>query len=71
MTPPRESTSATLVNALAVATAECTALMNEQFLALIAHEPDMKRFDGKIAEAILRRKAAMEALLNHVTTYGW
>jgi len=29
--------------------AECTALMNEQFLALVANDPDITRFDGKIA----------------------
>ena len=71
MTTPLQGASAALINALAVATAECTALMNEQFLALMANDPDMARFDGKIAEAILKRKLAMEALPTQVQTNGW
>lgn len=71
MTPLGEGASAALINALAVATAECTALMNEQFLALIANDPDLARFDGKIAEAILKRKLDMESLLTQIQTSGW
>jgi hypothetical protein len=37
--------------------------MNEQFLALMANDPDMAQLDGKLAEAIMKRKLAMEALL--------
>jgi hypothetical protein len=71
MTLPSESRTAALVNDLAVATTECTALMNEQFLALIANDPDIGRFDGKIGEAIERRRVVMEKLLNQIKTSGW
>jgi hypothetical protein len=71
MTPPRESRTAALVNDLAVATTECTALMNEQFLALVANDPDIGRFNGKIGEAIERRRAVMEELLSQIKISGW
>ena len=45
--------------------------MNEQFLALIANDPDLGRFDAKIALAVAKRKSAMDDLLNHVRRYGW
>ena len=63
--------SPALLAAVAVATAECTSAMNEQFLALIANDPDLGRFDAKIALAVAKRKSAMDALLNHVSLYGW
>ena len=71
MSPAPGSATAELIAAVAVATAECTALMNEQFLALIAPEADATSFDARIAEAIDRRKLAMEALLNHVKINDW
>jgi len=45
--------------------------MNEQFLALVAGDPDTARFDAKIAQAVEKRKLAMAYLMDHVRLYGW
>jgi hypothetical protein len=71
MTPRRKGPTGALLRDLATATAECTALMNEQFAALIANDPDVARFDEKIAGAIQKRKAAMQNLLNYIQVSGW
>jgi hypothetical protein len=60
-----------LVAAAKAATAACTDAMNEQFLALVADDPNIARFDAKIAAAVTKRKLAMEALLDHVRLNGW
>ena len=60
-----------MITGVAVATAECTSAMNEQFLALVANDPDMGRFDAKIAAAVCKRKLATAALLEHITLNGW
>jgi DNA replicative helicase MCM subunit Mcm2 (Cdc46/Mcm family) len=52
-------------------TAECTAAMHEQFLAVIADDPDVSRLDAKVAEAGKKRKRAMDSLLNHIRQHGW
>jgi hypothetical protein len=56
---------------VATATSECTAAMNEQFLALIADDPEVSRFDAKVAEAGQKRRRAMDNLLNHIRQHGW
>jgi hypothetical protein len=56
---------------VAAAMSECTAAMNEQFLAVIADDPDVSRFDAKIAEAGQKRRRAMDNLLNHIRQHGW
>ena len=55
----------------AAATAECTAAMNEQFLALVARDANLERFNPRIAKAQEMRQRAMEALLNHIRMHGW
>jgi hypothetical protein len=69
--PPTTFISAGLVAAVKAATAECTEAMNEQFLALVAGDPDTARFDAKIAQAVEKRKLAMAYLMDHVRLYGW
>ena len=54
-----------------VAMSECTTAMNEQFLAVIADDPDVSRFDAKVAEAGQKRRRAMDNLLNHIRQHGW
>ena len=71
MKPPTTFKSAALVAAVHAATAACTEAMNEQFLALVANDPDITRFDAKIAQAVKKRKLAMAALLDHVRRNGW
>jgi hypothetical protein len=71
MKHPTTFVSAALIADVKAATATCTAAMNEQFLALVANDPDIARFDAKIALAVAKRKSAMAALLKHVSTYGW
>ena len=66
----RESAIAALIEALATATAECTALMDEQFRALIARDPEIARFDQKIAKALEKRKLDMESLREHIQLLG-
>jgi hypothetical protein len=56
---------------VAAAVSECTAAMNEQFLAVIAGDPDVSHFDAKIAEAVQKRRRAMDNLLNHIRQHGW
>lgn len=56
---------------VAAASSECTAAMNEQFLAVIADDPDVARFDARVAEAGQKRKRAMDNLLSHVRQHGW
>jgi hypothetical protein len=63
--------SSALLAAVMAATAECNAAMNEQFLALLANDPDIARFDVKISAAVAKRKLEMAALLDHVRCYGW
>jgi len=60
-----------LQNLVAAATAECTAAMNEQFLALIAGDDNPERFDQRIATAQEKRQRAMAAFLNHIRENGW
>ena len=72
MRPQFSSTkTAKLVAAVAVATAECTAIMNQQFVALMSHDPNGASFDVELAAAIERRKLAMSTLLNHIGANGW
>jgi hypothetical protein len=56
---------------VAAATSECTAAMNEQFLAVISDDPDVSRFNAKVAEARQKRRRAMDSLLNHIRQHGW
>jgi tellurite resistance protein len=56
---------------LEAATSECTAAINEQFLAVIADDPDVSRFDAKVAEALQKRRRAMDSLLSHIRQHGW
>jgi hypothetical protein len=56
---------------LAAATAECTAAMNEQFLALMAGDIDTERFNERIAKAQEKRQRAMDSLLNQIRMYGY
>jgi hypothetical protein len=60
-----------LVKAVAAATAECTALMNQQFLALIANDPDVARFTALIEQGVQKRRIAMKSLLEHIARRGW
>ena len=69
--PGPTSATAALVAAVALATAECTTAMNEQFAALMLNDPNISRFEAKIAEAGLKRKLALDALLEHIRLYGW
>jgi hypothetical protein len=55
----------------AVTTAECTGALNEQFLALIAGDVDLERFNWRIANAQEIRQRAMDALLKHIRMHGW
>jgi hypothetical protein len=55
----------------AAATAECTAAMNEQFLALMAGDVNLERFNARIATAHEMRQRAMDSLLNHIRAHGW
>jgi hypothetical protein len=55
----------------ATATAECTAAMNEQFLALVAGDADFERFNQRVAKAQETRQRAMDRLLNHIRVHGW
>jgi hypothetical protein len=71
LTPIPGRATPELIAAVATATAECTALMNEQFLALLANDPEIARFDESIAMAILKRKRAMEGLLAHIGVNNW
>ena len=68
---PAESEAVGLMHAVVVATTECTALMNEQFIALVATDSDIARFDVKIVEAVSKRRAAMEALHTKLQASGW
>ena len=67
----RNSDVLRLQNDFAAATAECTAAMNEQFLALIAGDADLERFSHRIAKAHEMRGCTMEKLMNHIRTHGW
>jgi hypothetical protein len=60
-----------LIAAVATPTAECTSLMNQQFLALMANDTDIGRFDVLIATATEKRKRTMVVLLDHVRFNGW
>ena len=60
-----------LVDAVRAATAECVALMNEQFIAVTTNQTRADKLDEKIAKAIRQRKRAMDDLINHVQVYGW
>jgi hypothetical protein len=53
------------------AIAECGAAMQDQFLALVAGDTDLARFDRQIAAAQEKRQRAMDALLNHIRMHGW
>ena len=67
----RKTESLRLQTEFAVATAECTAAMNEQFLALVAGDLNLEQFNPRIAKAQEMRQRAMDSLLNHIRTYGW
>ena len=54
-----------------VATAECTAALNEQFLAVLRGDPDVSSLDAKVAQARKKRKLAMGSLINHIREHGW
>jgi len=69
--PAREPEVLRLQTEFAAATAECTAAMNEQFLALVAGDADIERFNLRIAEAHEKRQRAMNSLLDHIRKYGW
>jgi hypothetical protein len=56
---------------VAAATVECTVAMNEQFLALVAGDADLERFNARIAKAQEMRQRTMDALLNHIRAHGW
>jgi hypothetical protein len=56
---------------VATATAECTAAMNEQFLALVAGDRELERFSARIAKAQEIRQRAMDSFLNYIRLYGW
>jgi hypothetical protein len=56
---------------LAVATAEFTAALNEQFLALVSGDVDLEQFKVRIATAQEARRRAMDSLLNHIRLHGW
>ena len=54
-----------------VATAECTAALNEQFLAVLRGDPDVSSLEAKVAQAGKKRKLAMGSLINHIREHGW
>ena len=60
-----------LQNQFAVANTECTAALNEQFLALIAGNENLELFNERIARAQELRQRAMDSLLNYIRLYGW
>ena len=68
---PSKNPTIELVHAVAVATAECTALMNEQFLALIRRNSTISHFEAKMSAANWKRELSMNNLLNYVQVFGW
>ena len=59
-----------LLNTFTEAVTELALLHEQQFMAVVAGDPDFQQFDELVREATERRQEAKFAYLHHVSIHG-